>query len=214
MLIIVWLAAANIGWIPIPSLVHKIFGWILLVLTVIQFCVIGKIALYLTISLVSWALFFLYKIFRPRMQNKPAISNLSESVKTLTASQVSSMLQDKKNYFIFADKVYDIDKVITSHPGGYELINNIRGREVDRFLYGSEPLETVDFKKLHSHTSNSIKLAGDPIAVLSSVSPFANMDDMNHVVMDKQLIMPCNVPYIYAPYLKSTSKNFEYKGYS
>ena len=23
------------------------------------------------------------------------------------------------NYFIFADKVYDINKVITSHPGGY-----------------------------------------------------------------------------------------------
>lgn len=55
------------SWIPIPSLVHKIFGWVLLVLTVIQFCVIGELALYLSISLISWTLFFIHKILRPRM---------------------------------------------------------------------------------------------------------------------------------------------------
>jgi hypothetical protein len=50
--------------------------------------------------------------------------------------------------------------VITNHPGGYELIRNIRGREVDRFLYGSEPLESVEKMRLHSHSASSIDLAG------------------------------------------------------
>lgn len=80
-------------------------------------------------------------------------------------SGTQELASQKGNYFIFADKVYDIDKVITNHPGGYEFINNIRGREVDRYLYGSESLESVDSQKTHSHSSNSIKLAGDPIGV-------------------------------------------------
>jgi cytochrome b involved in lipid metabolism len=39
------------------------------------------------------------------------------------------------NYFIFADKVYDIENVITSHPGGYELIKSIgEGKLTDLFM--------------------------------------------------------------------------------
>lgn len=32
------------------------------------------------------------------------------------------------NFFIFADKIYDINNVISNHPGGYEVINRVRGR--------------------------------------------------------------------------------------
>ena len=56
--------------------------------------------------------------------------------------------------------MYDIHNVLASHPGGYELIKNIKGREVDRYIYGSEPLEAVKKMYLHGHTSNSMKLAG------------------------------------------------------
>lgn len=67
--------------IPVSSISHKILGWVLLILTVIQFSVIGKIALYLTISLVSWGLFFLYKAYRilySKMQNDPNVNNMKK----------------------------------------------------------------------------------------------------------------------------------------
>jgi cytochrome b involved in lipid metabolism len=31
-------------------------------------------------------------------------------------------------YFIFEDKVYDIENIIGTHPGGWELIKAIKGR--------------------------------------------------------------------------------------
>lgn len=40
------------------------------------------------------------------------------------------------DYFIFADYVYRLSPLLTSHPGGFRIINKVRGREVDRFLYG------------------------------------------------------------------------------
>ena len=41
------------------------------------------------------------------------------------------------DYFIFADKVYDLHKILANHPGGYDVIKKIKGREVDRFIYGA-----------------------------------------------------------------------------
>jgi len=108
--------------IPIASISHKILGWILLLLTVIQFCVIGKTTLYLTISLISWGLFFLYKGYRiiyRKMENDPQLYLTKKDKDILVISQFQELTKYKGNYFIFADKVYDIDKVITNHPGGY-----------------------------------------------------------------------------------------------
>ncbi len=44
------------------------------------------------------------------------------------------------DHFIFADYVYKLAPLLVSHPGGYQIIDKIRGREVDRFIYGMEPL--------------------------------------------------------------------------
>lgn len=71
-----------------------------------------------------------------------------------------------ENYFIFANYVYSISNVIGSHPGGWNIIEAVRGREVDRFLYGVDPIEKFDVPRV-SHSFNSINLAGPPLAVLA-----------------------------------------------
>jgi hypothetical protein len=118
------------------------------------------------------------------------------------------------DYFIFADKVYDINKLITNHPGGFDVINHARGREVDRFLYGSEPIDSVGKTKIHSHSASSIRLANAPIGILYNVSPYLNMVDINKVFI-KKLSQPCKPKYIYIVYLAlaSTSSTFTFKGY-
>ncbi len=32
------------------------------------------------------------------------------------------------DYFIFADKVYDVNNVLANHPGGWEIAKSIKGR--------------------------------------------------------------------------------------
>lgn len=71
-----------------------------------------------------------------------------------------------ENYFIFANYVYSISNIIGSHPGGWNIIEAVRAREVDRFLYGVDPIEKYDVPKI-SHSFNSINLAGPPLAVLA-----------------------------------------------
>lgn len=105
-----------------------------------------------------------------------------------------------------------MSSVITNHPGGYELINSVRGREVDRFIYGSEAVESVEKMRVHSHSAASIAMAGPPIGFLASTCPFNNMDEINDVTLER-CVLPCKSQQIYAPYLVSKSESFVYKGY-
>ena len=50
------------------------------------------------------------------------------------------------------------------HPGGYKVIELCKGREVDRFIYGMYSVELYPELAPFSHSVNSIKLAGFPIA--------------------------------------------------
>lgn len=68
------------------------------------------------------------------------------------------------DYFIFADYLYKLTPLLTAHPGGFQIINRARGREVDRFIYGMEPLEMLSPMPSVSHSAKSIELAGTPIA--------------------------------------------------
>lgn len=134
--------------VGLANLLHRIFGWILLLLTMIQLLVPTKynepnlFTAIIIIDLVSYILFIALKVFRKRLQGYSQIQ--SEDINGVPViKSLEELAKYHGNYFIFADKIYNISNVITNHPGGYELIHSIRGREVDRFLYGSEPIETV-----------------------------------------------------------------------
>ena len=40
------------------------------------------------------------------------------------------------DWFLFEDRVYGVKDVLATHPGGRAIINAIKGREVDRYMYG------------------------------------------------------------------------------
>ena len=50
--------------------------------------------------------------------------------------RISEVTKVTNNYIIFADYVYDAKELEETHPGGYKVIRLIKGREVDRFIYG------------------------------------------------------------------------------
>ena len=56
--------------------------------------------------------------------------------------------------------MYSLDLLLGAHPGGWKIINKIRNREVDRFLYGMEPIENfIDKDKPYTHTIRSLEIA-------------------------------------------------------
>lgn len=61
------------------------------------------------------------------MQSYTALSTKGDKNIPLVRSS-KDLAKIHEGYFIFADKVYDINNVITNHPGGFDVINRIRGR--------------------------------------------------------------------------------------
>jgi hypothetical protein len=117
------------------------------------------------------------KSFRPRMQRSNSAPQNTKGVPIIKSSR--DLAKYHHNYFIFADRVYSLDRIISTHPGGYEVIKHIRERVVDRFIYGSEPLATLKSMKVHSHTAMCMAMAGEPIGVLFSIVPYLNMQESN-----------------------------------
>lgn len=79
------------------------------------------------------------------------------------------------NFFIFNDLVYLIPSP-DFHPGGRKVIEEIRGREVDRFIYGSMFTEGNPKMKPFNHPKQSMQIVGPPIAALPP-NPICTLND-------------------------------------
>lgn len=44
------------------------------------------------------------------------------------------------NYVIFRGYVYDAFEFELYHPGGHKVIESVKGKEVDRYVYGMCPV--------------------------------------------------------------------------
>ena len=98
----------------------------------------------------------------------------------------SELKKFDRNYCLFSDYVYRLDKVYNTHPGGYQIVKNIRGREIDRFIYGGEPLEILgESVPRFSHTRWAMSLAGPPIAKFSRVNPYLGMIEQNECKVER-----------------------------
>lgn len=107
------------------------------------------------LNLISFGGFILLKYV---FKKKAVSTSVKEDDRDIEKNirQIKSVNQLGKysdGYFIFEDKVYDIENIIATHPGGWELIKAIKGREVDRYIYGTQPLEISPdfFLTDHSH---------------------------------------------------------------
>jgi hypothetical protein len=115
------------------NLAHHVFGYILMffigiVIIQVAFGLDRWIAIAaIIIDLIGIIGFLIFRLTRPIMQKYNALPTIPE--KNLPEIKSSrNLAKFHGNYFIFADKVYNLDNVISNHPGGYEVINHIRGR--------------------------------------------------------------------------------------
>lgn len=117
------------------------------------------------------------------------------------------------NYFIFDNSVYNIERLLTTHPGGFTLIDKVRGREVDRFIYGGEFLEEHSNDAAHEHSTQSLKLAEDLLARISIPAVHRHMAPLNTVELE-EIDKLHESASIHLLYLASTDTPFEFEGHT
>ena len=77
-------------------------------------------------------------------------------------------------YIVFDDWVYLLEDGF--HPGGQLLIDKVRYREVDRYLYGMYPIEDYRGSPQHTHSSNSINVLAKKIGRLPTNQVYVMRD--------------------------------------
>ena len=135
---------ASPNTVYIITRIHAILG-ILLYLTA-QLAVMSKwyiLDMNVFIGLLTYQIIFLlvrtiYFLFPPTLRAKAKdFQTDKREIQTIRRiKNKKDMLIYSNNYFVFADYVYSLSEILHSHPGGFQIIEGIRGREVDRFLYG------------------------------------------------------------------------------
>jgi hypothetical protein len=79
----------------------------------------------LVVSLISYVGFLVLKYFKKSMQSYAALPDHEFKQIPFIRSE-RDLAYTHGNYFIFSDKVYDVNKIITNHPGGFDVIGHIR----------------------------------------------------------------------------------------
>lgn len=66
--------------------------------------------------------------------------------------------------------MYSIEPIVNTHPGGCMIIHYIKGRDIDRFIYGTQWVEgglRLDTKLTYSHSEDFLKKVGKPMAKIN-----------------------------------------------
>jgi hypothetical protein len=116
--------------------------------------------------------FLVFKLASPKMTK----TVIDSQINTYLCPEIGSIEEINKvtdNYFIFSNYVYDAKGLTEEHPGGHKVIELMKGREVDRFIYGMYAPELYPDLPVWSHSALSMQLAGSPVAKLVVPPTFA-----------------------------------------
>ena len=172
------------------------------------------------IGVLVWQIVFLlfragYRFFPPRLESK-VIDHQTEDETLQREIRVVKKKNDLNiytDYCVFSDYVYSLEGLYNTHPGGHQIIANIRTREVDRFIYGMESLEIASNVPRYSHTRWAMNLAGKPIARFERINPYSGMEEQNEckILNLRQLSHDSSVYLL--ELVGSDGKKFKYKGF-
>ena len=106
----------------------------------------------------------------------------------------------KFNYVVFGDYVWDLNRKLWVHPGGNRLIKLVRGREIDRFIYGMYTEETTTNLNPVEHSKNSMMAPGNPLFRISQTPVYKGMPSVGSYYVNS---IECYTKNNFILYLKS-----------
>lgn len=112
--------------------------------------------------------------------------------------------------------MYNLEGLKVNHPVGYQVVNSVKNKEMDRYLYGMYTSETSPGLPLNSHSFKSMDLLGEPIGVLSVQSPYAGFSEQPMDVQLKSVSLVSERGKIYQLKVvpKNVSQDLSFSGYS
>jgi hypothetical protein len=115
---------------------HTIFGFLIIILIKSNFYINIKIDETFWGLLAQDIAFFIIIVVRklifPTMESR-IHTKVSEEVRSVQSIQD---LDESKSYVVFANYAYDMAPLKFLHPGGFQVIESVKNREVDRYIYG------------------------------------------------------------------------------
>ena len=116
---------------------HRILGYVVVILCKANYYIMLKpaqLSLFIWIDAVMIPLFVFRRLWFPKMGSWWKISpKYKQTFRTIRSLKE---LDQRKDYLVFANYVYDAYPLKNTHPGGAEVLDAISNREVDRFIYG------------------------------------------------------------------------------
>lgn len=120
--------------------VHRYFGYFLALLYKINILWAFSSNLTSTGVLLAWEILWIIAYIAikfPRVNIQGKIVNPDViGYQCPKVERMEDVAKVTNNYIIFADYVYDAKELEETHPGGHKVIKLMKGREVDRFIYG------------------------------------------------------------------------------
>ena len=115
---------------------------------------------------------------------------------------------------VFANYVYDMKSLLRHHPNGYRIIDGIKYREFDRYLYGMYRTERDPKVPPNVHTFKALTLVGEPIAKINIPPIYQNLEKDVYDVNLKEINVVSEVGQIYHVELEAKEgPAFKYIGY-
>ena len=100
------------------------------------------------------------------------------------------------------------------HPGGHRVIQLVKGREVDRFIYGMYSAELYPELAAYSHSMYSLELVGNPIAKLITPPTYAGYESEVTEMRIEYVNCIAKKTQIYQLGLAQRTKSLKYLGYT
>ena len=163
---------------------HKYTGYVLTILAKVQSYLIIQtngddpdlFRALISIDAIWLAAFIFIKIWWPSLGQR-----VMPSYKDLSCQMVMSVKQLRKDeetepVGVFANYVYDLKNMLKFHPAGYKIVEGIKYRDFDRYLYGMYRTEREKSIPVPVHGYKTLTLVGDPIAKLNIPQLYRNLE--------------------------------------
>ena len=92
----------------------------------------GDYFVFLVIDIIFAIMIVIWKFVFPRMEK-------TISPKEETSPQAITSLKElnqSKDYVVFANYIYDVEPLRIDHPAGFQIVESVKNKEVDRYIYG------------------------------------------------------------------------------
>ena len=200
--------------------IHKYFGYVLLFL--------GKFQMYYILDnngnhpdkfwglfasdVIFFLLFVAQKIYFPTFAEE-IMPLFTGNMKTI--SSVQELKKDPNEPVgVFANYVFDLKNLQMFHPAGYRIIEGVKYRDFDRYLYGMYRSERENSVPVHVHSYKALTLVGDPIAKLNIPQIYKGLENEFCDVKVRKVTTVSETGQIYQVQLESAGMEpFEYLGY-